>query len=103
VIPDEAVEAAARAAYEFRHGGYKAWDDLAPVEQCEAEAEMRYALRVAAPHLMARAAADLRGWYQERMDEVPAEDVTLTEYEEGREVGVTEGILAASLKIGAEK
>lgn len=55
MIPAEAVEAAARAAYEFRFCGHKAWGDLTPLAQCDAEAEMQYALLAAAPHMLAGA------------------------------------------------
>lgn len=53
------------------------------------------------------AAAALRSWYEERMDEARMdEDLSLaaevTEYESGREVGVTEGILAAALSVHSE-
>lgn len=48
------------------------------------------------------AAAGLHGWYDERMSEVHAPDVVLTDHEQGREVGITEGILAAALKIKAD-
>lgn len=60
VIPDEAVEAAAKAAYEFRYSGYKSWDELTPLAQCDAEAEMQYALLAAAPRMLAEAKAE--GW-----------------------------------------
>jgi hypothetical protein len=48
------------------------------------------------------AVAGLRGWYEERMNEEHAPDVVLTAYEQGREVGITEGILAAALKVNAD-
>ncbi|MBT2587907.1 hypothetical protein [Arthrobacter sp. ISL-95] len=50
---------------------------------------------------LAAAASTLRGWYEERMDAEHATDVVLSDYEAGREVGATEGILAAALKLEA--
>lgn len=46
-------------------------------------------------------ASGLRGWYEERVNADRDCEVVLTEYETGREVGITEGILAAALKAEA--
>lgn len=54
-IPAAAIDAAAKAAYEFRFSGFKAWDDLSEHEQSEAIAEQAFALKAAAPHMLARA------------------------------------------------
>lgn len=45
------------------------------------------------------AAEGLRTWYEDRMDEEPSPGVEVPEYESGREIGTTEGILAAALSV----
>lgn len=95
--PDEAV-AAAVAAYNAK----LRWIDERSIDpRLEDGIAFRAVLNAVAPYLMAAASADLRGWYKERMDEEPNKDVTLTDYEVGREVGITEGILASSLRIAS--
>lgn len=110
-VLEAAVEAAARAAYieysmEPGFDAEAAWDDMSGTEDWETGLWMlvaRAALDAAAPH-MARSArntisAQLRHWYHERMDAPVDPAIELTDHEQGREVGVTEGILAASLAV----
>jgi hypothetical protein len=59
-IAEDAVEAAAMAAYEFRFSGLKAWDDLSEHEQSEAIAEQEFALEAAMPHMLRAVAEDAR-------------------------------------------
>ena len=64
MIPDEAVEAAARALAE--HSGETDWGDWEQGAKAEAVADMRAALEAAAPHLMAAFVSDMldemRSW-----------------------------------------
>lgn len=55
MISDEAVEAAAKAQYEFRSSGFHAWEDLSEHEKSEAIAAQQFALEAAAPYLLADA------------------------------------------------
>lgn len=48
------------------------------------------------------AAEGLRSWYEERIDKDFSLAVEVPEYDAGREVGVTEGILAAALSVHAD-
>jgi len=122
VIPEAAVEAAARgmAILDDHDGCFLEVDAWNAQEEWEREAHpdsypgsaiedcaywlarSRAALEAALPHLRADSVAALRSWYEERMNEEHATDVVLTEYELGREVGITEGILAAALKVAAK-
>ena len=52
MIPDEAVEAAAKAHCEGR-GGLKIWEDLPPIVRLVRVNEMRPILEAAAPYMLA--------------------------------------------------
>jgi len=61
VIPDEAVEAAAKAYYE-RGGPF--WADVDPAWREEEMSDFRAALEAAAPHLMAHALNEAAGAFE---------------------------------------
>ena len=74
MIPDAAVEAAARAHQEMRARlGYSTWEELNEMGQVWRLEHMRVALEAAAPHMLAEAKADAwdEGKNVRRCDGVP--------------------------------
>jgi len=77
VIPEAAVEAAAKAHFENGWGDSVHWEDAEAEARSEALGDMRAALEAAAPHMIQAAKAEawdeghLMGWNEATANELP--------------------------------